>query len=436
MIQDDVLEILLFIVCVLLSAFFSSSEVGLISMTRAKVRTLVNEHRPGASAVAALKESPEHLLITLLIGNTIVNITAASIATAVAIQEFGDVGVGIATGFVVIVLLIFGEIGPKIYAARASESFALTVAPIILFMSRIFSPIIWLVERVSPTFGIGKEVSEPAVTEEEIKEWIDVGKEEGTIEQAEQDMLYSVLEFGDTTTREIMTPRQKIFSLPSNLAVEAATAQVIEHKRSRVPVYDETRGPEHIIGAVYSKDLARLMFFRSSKPVDNLTLRDVMRDILVVPETKSVLDLLRDLQQRRRPIAIVVDEYGSTVGLVTMEDAIEQLTGELEDEFDAPALPVLPTADGALLMDGGLNLRDLETEMQWDLPRKGGIETLAGFLLMRLGHIPKVVESITHEGRRLTVVEMDNRRIAKIRVEPVEEALPAAANPSSSDQSN
>jgi CBS domain containing-hemolysin-like protein len=148
-----------------------------------------------------------------------------------------------------------------------------------------------------------------------------------------------------------------------------------------------------------------------------------MRDILVVPETKSVPDLLRDLQQRRRQIAIVVDEYGSTVGLVTTEDAIEQLTGELEDEFDSPALPVLPAAGGAVLMDGGLNLRDLETQMQWDLPREGGIETLAGFVLMRLGHIPKVGESITHEGRRLTVVEMDNRRIAKIRVEPVEDEL-------------
>jgi len=161
-----------------------------------------------------------------------------------------------------------------------------------------------------------------------------------------------------------------------------------------------------------------------------------MRDILVVPETKSVLDLLRDLQQRRRQIAIVVDEYGSTVGLVTAEDAIEQLTGEFEDEFDSPALPILPAAGGAVLMDGGLNLRDLETQMHWDLPRAGGIETLAGFVMMRLGHIPKVGESITHEGRRLTVVEMDNRRIAKIRVEPAEQAPPpAATDPSSIDQS-
>jgi CBS domain containing-hemolysin-like protein len=146
-----------------------------------------------------------------------------------------------------------------------------------------------------------------------------------------------------------------------------------------------------------------------------------MRDILVVPETKSVLDLIKDFQQRRRHMAVVVDEYGSIVGLVTAEDAIEQLTGELEDEFDSPAVPVLTTASGALLMDGGVNLRDLETQMQWSLPREGGVETLAGFLLFRLGHIPQPGESITHEGRRLTVVEMDNRRIAKIRVEPVAE---------------
>ena len=190
---QDALEILLFIICVLLSAFFSSSEVALISIHRAKVRTLINEGKPGSKAVAALKESPEHLLITILIGNTVVNIAAASIATAVAIRMFGDFGVGIATGFVVLVLLIFGEIGPKIYAARASDSFALTVAPIILFLSRLFTPFIWLVEQVSPTLGIGKDIGEPVVTEEEIKEWIDVGKEEGTIEQGEQDMLLSLI---------------------------------------------------------------------------------------------------------------------------------------------------------------------------------------------------------------------------------------------------
>jgi putative hemolysin len=195
MIQDAV-EILLFVICVILSAFFSSSEVALISITRAKARTLFNEGKLGSKAVALLKEKPDHLLITILIGNNIVNIAAASLATAIAIRIFGDVGVGIATGFVVIVLLVFGEIGPKIYATRAPDSFALTVAPVIYTLSRILSPVIWLVEKVSPTFGIGKEAGEVSVTEEEIKEWIDVGKEDGTIEQGEQDMLYSHGRYG------------------------------------------------------------------------------------------------------------------------------------------------------------------------------------------------------------------------------------------------
>jgi CBS domain containing-hemolysin-like protein len=155
-------------------------------------------------------------------------------------------------------------------------------------------------------------------------------------------------------------------------------------------------------------------------PFVELKLSQVMRDVLVVPETKSALGLLRDFQQRRRQMAIVVDEYGSTVGLVTAEDAIEQLTGELEDEFDDPARPVVSTSSGTLLLDGGANLRDLETQMQWSLPREGGVETLAGFVLARLGHIPKEGESVDYERRRLTVMEMEGRRISKIRVEPID----------------
>jgi CBS domain containing-hemolysin-like protein len=235
-----------------------------------------------------------------------------------------------------------------------------------------------------------------------------------------------------------MTPRQKIFSLPSDLPVEEASALVIEHMHSRVPVYDEARGPEHIVGVVYSKDLSRLMFFRPSpqghvqppgSAVVELRLSQVMRDVLVVPETKTALDVIREFQRRRRQMAIVVDEFGTTVGVVTAEDAIEQLTGELEDEFDDPARPVLALASGALLIDGGANLRDLETQMQWSLPRDGGVETLAGFLLVRLGHIPRSGEWVDFGQRRLTVVEMAGRRISKVRVEPI----PAMPEPSAEE---
>jgi CBS domain containing-hemolysin-like protein len=166
---------------------------------------------------------------------------------------------------------------------------------------------------------------------------------------------------------------------------------------------------------------------RAGQAFVELRVSQVMRDVLVVPETKTVLDLIRDFQQRRRQMAIVVDEYGSTVGLVTAEDAIEQLTGELEDEFDDPARPALTTASGVLLLDGGVNLRDLETQMQWSLPREGGVETLAGFILARLGKIPRGGESVEFGDRRLTVIEMEGRRISKVRVEPIEALAPPAA---------
>jgi CBS domain containing-hemolysin-like protein len=226
-----------------------------------------------------------------------------------------------------------------------------------------------------------------------------------------------------------MTPRQKIFALPSDMLIEDAAAKVIELLHSRVPVYDEARGPEHIVGVVYSKDLSRLMFFRRSPqrapappiaPFAQLRVSQIMHEVLVVPETKSALDLLREFQKRRRQIAIVVDEYGSTAGLVTAEDAIEQLTGEIDDEFDDPARPLITNPKGVFMLDGSANLRDLETQMQWDLPRDGGVETLAGFLLTRLGHIPRAGEFVDFEQRRLTVVDMEGRRISRVRIEPLE----------------
>jgi putative hemolysin len=279
---------------------------------------------------------------------------------------------------------------------------------------------------------------------EELKLIATAARRMGVLPEFQEKLIHRAVELDEIPIREIMTPRQQIFSLPSNMLIEEASALVIDRMHSRVPVYDETRGPEHIIGVVYSKDLSRLMYFRprlqqqklsfdaeaaetgparprSAAPFVDLRLRQVMRDVLVAPETKTVLDLIREFQQRHRHMAIVVDEYGSTAGLVTAEDAIEQLTGELEDEFDDPARPLLTTGAGALLLDGGVNLRDLEMQTQWKLPREGGVETLAGFLLMRLGRIPKGGESVEFEGRRLTVVEMDGRRISKVRVEPAEQ---------------
>jgi len=410
---EYVLEFLLFVICVLLTAFFSSAEVALISITRAKVRTLVNEGLPGSEAVAALKESPEHLLITILIGNTIVTTAAATIATAVAIQVFGDIGIGIATVLVIIILLVFGEIGPKIYAARASESYALRIAPVILFCSRIFTPVIWLVERVSPKFGIGKETPEPAVTEEEIKEWIDVGKEEGTLEQGEQDMLYSVLEFADTTAREIMTPRIDVIAMEDTVSFEEAIRIFNDTGFSRIPVYHDQI--DNITGILNVKDVFSAMVSHRK----DSTIKEVMYDPMFVPETKKIDDLLKELQVHRVQMAIVLDEYSSFVGIVTVEDILEEIVGDIMDEYDKEEPDIQTISEGVFVIDAQMWMDDVNERLGIDLPVSESYETIGGLIIDRLGHIPmhpgEKVEM--NEGKiTLVVLQMHGRRIVKVKV--------------------
>jgi len=409
---EDFFYLLLFVICILLSAFFSSSEVALISITRARVRTLVNDKRSGAVALAALKENPDHFLITILIGNTIVNIAAASIATAIAINTFGSIGVGIATFIVVIVLLIFGEIGPKIYATRAPDTFPRAVAPVILFLSRILSPVIWVVERVSPSLGVGKDSSEPAVTEEEIKEWIDVGKEEGTIEQDEKDMLYSVLEFGDTTAREIMTPRVDVTIMEDTTDISEAIRIFNETGFSRIPVYHDQI--DNITGVLNVKDIFSVMISRRK----DLSIKEIMYDPTFVPETKKIDDLLKELQVHRVQIAIVIDEYSSFVGIVTVEDILEELVGDIRDEYDREEPEVQKIAEGVYILDAQMWVEDANEELGIGLPVDESYETVGGLLIDGLGHIPQ------HPGEKveigdgkitLVVVQMHGRRIVKIK---------------------
>jgi CBS domain containing-hemolysin-like protein len=410
---ENALEIFLFIICVILSAFFSSSEVALISMTRAKVRTLDNENRVGSHAVVALKESPEHLLTTILIGNTVVNIAAASIATAIAIQQFGNVGIGIATGFVTIILLVFGEIGPKIYASRASDSFALTVAPVILFLSKLFTPVIWVVERVSPKLGIGKDTAEPTVTEDEIKEWIDVGKEDGTIEQDEQDMLYSVLEFGDTPAREIMTPRVNVTLMEDSISFEEAIRIFNETGFSRIPIYHDQI--DNITGILNVKDVFSAMVSHRK----DSTIREIMYDPMFVPETKKIDDLLKELQVHRVQMAIVIDEYSSFIGIVTVEDILEELVGDILDEFDKEEPGVQEIAPGVHVVDGQMWVEEINETMGLSLPMDESYETIGGLVIDRLGHIPQHPgEKVEIDNGRVTLVvmQMHGRRIVKMKI--------------------
>jgi CBS domain containing-hemolysin-like protein len=465
---------------ILANAFFVAAEFALVSIRDTRIEQMLAAGVPGARAVRRLRNGLDDLLPAVQLGVTLCSLMLGwlgePLAAAVLAGWLGALphaiiyahAVAVTLGFALITYfdVVVGELVPKGLALRRAEALAVAVAPPMLAFMSLTRPAVRLLRNSAAAIlrAVDIPMTERAAvhSSDELKLIASNARRMGILPRFQETLIHRALELDDVSIREIMTTRQKIFSLPSDMSIEEASARVIAGHHSRVPVYDETRGPEHIIGIVYSRDLASLIFFRSAAgqrgagqsatapvapalasgtakapspapaatgrptPFVQLRLRQVMRDVLVVPETKSVLDLIRDFQRRRRHMAIVVDEYGSIVGLVTSEDAIEQLTGELEDEFDIPAVPVLTTASGALLMEGGVNLRDLETQMEWSLPRDGGVETLAGFLLFRLGHIPQPGESVTCKGRRLTVVEMDAHRIAKIRVEPVKAETPPA----------
>jgi len=407
---ENFLLILLFVVCLLLSAFFSGSEVALISITRAKVRTLVNEGRKGAERLAALKESPNHFLITILIGNNIVNVAAAAIATAITISIFGDIGVGIATFVVVLLLLFFGEIGPKMYATRHTERMALTISGPILLLSRVLSPLVWFIEKVTGRLGVS--VTEPMVTEEEIKEWIDVGKEGGTIEQEEREMLYSVLEFGDTIAREVMTPRVDVALIEDTTTLDSAMRLFNETGFSRIPVYREQ--VDNIIGILNVKDVfSAVMAAKKDAPI-----KDLMYDAFFVPETKKIDELLKELQLRKVQMAVVLDEYSSFVGIVTVEDILEELVGDILDEFDKEEPEIQKLGEGVFVIDATVWVEDLNEELEINLPIHESYETIGGLLIDRLGHIPHPGESvyIAETNTTLVVLQMLSRRIVKVKL--------------------
>ena len=435
---------------ILANAYFVAAEFALVSIRETRVEQLLEARVPGARAVRRLQRNLNDLLPAVQLGVTLCSLALGWLGEPMAAQFlaqwigvlphaqiYGNVA-ALVLGFCLITYLhvVAGELVPKALALRRAEALAIAVAPPMLVFMAVVRPAVRLLSKsasvVLRAFDMPKTERAASIhSAEELKLIATAARRLDVIPEFQEVLVHRALELSDVVVREIMTPRQKIFSLPSNMLLEEAIARVLARNHSRIPVYDEARGTEHIVGAVYARDLSRLFYQRATtssaaSPPAEMRLAQIMHEVLVVPESKSALELLRDFKHNRRHLAIVVDEYGSTVGLVTAEDAIEQLAGELEDEFDAPSHPVLGRAGEAVVMDGSVNLRDLETQLDWSLPRDGGVETLAGIVLGQLGHIPQPGESVVYEDRRLTVVEMDARRIAKIRVEKVEGA-PAEA---------
>lgn len=411
----------LFILCLILSAFFSSSEVALIGINHAQVRRLLELRKKGSEALDKIKSNVDHLLITILIGNNLVNIAAASIATAIAIEIYGDIGIGIATGLVTILMLIFGEIGPKTYAARHPEKVALFSARIILYLSYILTPVLWIYDGFKKLFNIQENFGHPVVTEEEIKQWIDAGEESGTIEEEEHQMLYRVFRFTDTYAREAMTPRGDVVMISEDSSLEDAISIFNDTGFSRLPVYHEQM--DNIIGTLNVKDAFAVVYNK----MRGTEIPDLLHEVHFVPESKKIDELLNELQSKKNHLAIVIDEYGTFVGIITIEDILEELVGDILDEFDVEEPEIQEISDGVYLIDAGAWVDRINEELGISLPLDESYETIGGLLIDRLGHIPKRgdVIQIDELGVEMRVMKMRGRRIIDVKLTiPVEETYP------------
>lgn len=445
---------------ILANSFFVAAEFALVSVRETRIQALLAQGRPGARTALHLKHSIDEFLPAVQFGVTLASLalgwvgepaiaevvlrvwmTTGWMATPHLLAYVHVVATALAFAIITYFEVLLGELVPKSLALQRAERIALAVAgPMDVFIRmtrpavKVMNSSAALVLRLfrAPLHGEGA-VHSP----EELKLLTTATRRMGLLPQFQEEIIHRAIELNHVTVREIMTPRGKIFSLPSDMPVEQASARIVDEQHSRVPVFDPKGGEEHIIGVLYSKDISRLMHFRTvslglgAAGDSGLTLRQVMREVAVVPETKLAVELLQDFQERRRQIAIVVDEFGSTVGLVTAEDALEQIVGELEDEFDLASRTAPFSSTGVMSLDGSTSLRDLRTQLHWEFPREAGVETLAGFMLAQFGHIPETGESLQFEGRRYIVVEMAKQRISRVRVEDLTVATetPAANSP-------
>ncbi len=443
MIAFVLIRVFLILLLVAANAFFAAAEFALVSIRETRIQQLIEARRIGARIVQKLHRNLDEVVNGVQLGITIVSLTLGWVGEpllAHIVEELlGQVphanvyahGIAIGIAFVLITCLhvILGELVPKSLALQRGEQVALAVAaPMEVFLT-LTRPFIFAMSAAAGSvlrvFGSRKVRQGPIHSPDELKLIVTASRQFGQIPPFQEEMIHHALELESITVREVMVPRPDIFSLPSDLSLDEALARVVEEQHSRIPIYDPQRGPEHIVGVLYSKDLMRWARLRLTQPLAARAsanrISQIMHDVLVVPETKVLTEMLEEFKDRKRHLAVVVDEFGSTAGVITVEDILEQLVGEIEDEFDVPPpeQPVLP-GKLALVLEGSFGIRDLESQYQLSLPRDGGFETLAGFVLARLQKIPRVGDSFDFEGHRFIVEQMEGHRIAKVQIEKLQ----------------
>lgn len=395
-------------ILLILSGFFSGIEIALFSLGKVKTATLVKQKKKNAKVVQYLKRNPRKLLTTILIGNNVVNIGASALATALAINAFGSIGTGIATGVMTLLILIFGEIIPKAFATKYAEAYSLKFAWLIKILMFILWPIVWVLDKFTGLImGFGKSKGEPTVTEEEVKTMAEMSVKEGGLEQEEQELIEKVFQFNDITAEDVMTPRTQMESLPCDMRIKEALHIIAKSPFSRIPLYKKDR--DHIVGIVHVKDVLATL----DKKKTGTKLQTLARKPLFIPETQIINELFKMFQEKKIHMAIVVDEFGGTSGIVTMEDLIEELMGEIVDESDINEELIMRLSKNEIKVHGNTEIKEINDFFNVRIPGKG-TDTINALMHKKLKKMPRKGESLEIGNVKIIVDKTSRRKIERV----------------------
>ena len=409
----NILQIGLLVVLLLGSGFFSASETSLMSLSKIRIRYMEDEGVKGAKLVGSLIEKSSDLLSSILVGNNIVNIAATSVSTSLFINIFGDGGVAIATAVMTVLVLVFGEITPKTIAANSPEKVAVVVSKPISIIMKITKPIVWVFNLLTgiifKIMGIDNDGVKPFITEEELKAMVNVSHEEGVLEMEEREIINNVFQFGDMQAKEAMIQRLDMVAID----IEDSYDEIIElfksEKLSRLPVYQESI--DDIVGILNIKDI----IFLSDEEIENFDIKDYVREAFFTYEFKKITQLLEEMKKEKTQMAIVVDEYGGTAGLLTIEDLVEVIVGDIDDDYDEEEEEIVKINDNEYLVEGSTKISDVNEQLGINLESEE-FDSIGGFIIGYLKRIPEENEIIEVEDVKFKVESIDKNRINKIRI--------------------
>ena len=410
--SGQALQILIVIGLLALSAFFSSSETAMMAVNKIRVRNLADAGLSSAQTLMKVLDNQPKMLSAILIGNNIVNISASSLATILVARAFGDMYVGVGTGILTLLVLIFGEITPKTSATLYSETMALRFAKPIYMIMQVLTPVIFIVDKLSQgvlrLLHVDPNKKQDAITEDELRTIVEVSHEEGVIESDEKKMIYNVFDFGDSVAKDIMVPRIDMTFIDVNATFSEVIEVFREVKYTRYPVYEETT--DNVIGIINIKDL--LLTENQKK----FCIRDYLREPLYTYEFKKTAELMVELRKTQNNIAIVLDEYGATAGLITLEDMLEEIVGEIRDEYDEDEEDLIRRiGPREYVVEAAMKLDDLNDQLGLDLESED-YDSIGGFIIGLLDHLPEEGEEVTHKTLRFVVDKVDRNRIDKIHL--------------------